>query len=249
MVRAVLFIAVAAFSLPVLPAAGAQDAACRVAERNCVLGLIEDTANDIERTSWRDQTLRELAKTHAFDGDVDGALALIDKIETPDTKAMTIRGIGMILAAQDLSAEAYDSAFAQLDQAASHIEHAPSHAIALTYIAMSHAFAKKNGRAWAVAAAMKNDALRHKAYAETAEIQAEFGDYEAAMTSISKIESEAFRNKAYSMVSKILADGGHLQEALDTALQISNAYKKSSALQYVLDVQKPRDIQRGNEGG
>lgn len=217
---------------------------CTVEDRVCVLNEIEALSAKIDRASWRDQTYRELAKTRAFEGDIDGALSVIEKIETPDTKALTIRGVGMAAADLKLPKEQYDEWFEKLRVKAEGIEHPPSYAIALTYIAMAQAFAGDNEGAWATAADMENDALRHKAYGETAEIQAERGDFNAARTSISKIESLSFRNKAYSTVSKILADREYYQEALDAASLIENAYKKASALQYVLDTQKPRDVKK-----
>lgn len=217
---------------------------CHAQDRVCILGMIEETGAKIENKRWRDQTYRELAKTKAFDDDLAGALSLLPKIETPDTRAMTIRGIGMVLASQGLDKARYDDAFKQLRTAAEKIEHKPSYAIALTYIAMSQAFAGDNEGAWKTASDMENDALRHKAFAETAEIQAEFGDFDAAMVSISKIESEAFRNKAYALISKILAEGGLYNPALAAAMEISNAYKKAKAMQNILDKQKPRDVER-----
>ncbi len=228
--------------LTVSGAATAQD--CDIGNRNCVLDKIETLSADVERDAWRDQTYRELAKTKAFDGDLDGALSVIDKIGNPDTKALTIRGIGMAVADLKLPKEQYDAAFEKLRVKAEKIDHPPSYAIALTYIAMAQAFAGDNEGAWKTAADMENDALRHKAYGETAEIQAERGDFNAAKTSISRIDSLSFRNKAYSTVSKILADHGHLQEALDAAFLVENPYKQASALQYVLDVQKPREVEK-----
>ena len=59
---------------------------CTVEDRVCVLNEIEALSAKIDRASWRDQTYRELAKTRAFEGDIDGALSVIDKIETPDTE-------------------------------------------------------------------------------------------------------------------------------------------------------------------
>lgn len=214
---------------------------CGIEDRACVIQLLQSSAEGIDNKTWRDQTYREIAKTLAFDGDTDSAIALIEKIETPDTKAMTIRGIGMAAADNNLSKEQYTAVFTKLRQSAEKIEHPPSYAIALTYIAMAQAFAGDNDGAWKTAAEMSNDALRHKAYAETAEIQAERGNYEAAMKSIAYIDSTAFQNKAYSIVSRILADREKLQEALQAAQKITNPYKKASALQYVLDTQKPRD--------
>ncbi len=221
-----------------------QAAECAVSDRVCILKEIEAQSVKIENTSWRDQTYRELAKTKAFEGDMNGALAIIDKIETPDTQAMTIRGIGMVAADLQFQKEQYDTLFAQLREKAEKIKHPPSYAIALTYIAMAQAFAGDNDGAWKTASEMENDALRHKAYGETAEIQAEAGDGAAAMKSIGFIESLAFRNKAYAIVSKLLADREKFEDALEAGMSIENPYKKAKALQYVLDKQKPRDIKK-----
>lgn len=217
---------------------------CAIEDRACVIAALRTSADTIENTAWRDQTYRELAKTLAFDGDIDGAIALVDTIETPDTKALTIRGIGMAAADNKLPKAEYDAIFTKLRTSAEKITHPPSYAIALTYIAMAQAFAGDNEGAWSTASDMKNDALRHKAYGETAEIQAEQGDFEAAMKSIEFIKSEAYRNKTYAITSKILADRGKLNEALTAAQSVTNAYKKSLALQYVLDTQKPREVKR-----
>ncbi|MGB4106891.1 MAG: hypothetical protein WBK55_03750 [Alphaproteobacteria bacterium] len=228
--------------LPVLIAGPAHAAECAPKDRACIVDSLREAAGQIETPAWRDQTYRELAKTLAFDGDTDGAIVLIEKIENPDTKAMTIRGIGMAAADNKLGHEEYIAVFQKLRAAADKITHPPSYAIALTYIAMSQAFAGDNEGAWKTASEMENEALRHKAYGETAEIQAEKGDYAAASKSIESITSLAFRNKAYGIVSKILADGGKIDAALKAAEAISNPYKKAEALQYVLDKQKPREI-------
>lgn len=223
----------------VLPARAAE---CSVEDRACVTQSLLKAAGTIENAAWRDQTYRELAKTMAFDGDADGAISLIEKIETPDTKAMTIRGIGMAAADNKLTAEQYVEIFGKLRIAAEKITHPPSYAIALTYIAMAQAFAGDHDGAWKTAGEMENEALRNKAYAETAEIQAEQGDFDTVMKSIGFINSTAFQNKSYRVVSKILADKGKLAEALKAAQAITNSYTQAQALQYVLDVQKPREI-------
>jgi predicted negative regulator of RcsB-dependent stress response len=220
----------------------AEDTSCAIGDRPCIIGQLQETAKDIDNQSWRDQIYREIAKTHAFDGNMDAAIALIEQIKTPDTKAMTIRGIGMAAADKKLAPDSYNDVFTKLRAEAEKITHQPSYAIALTYIAMAQAFAGDDAGAWETASSMKNEALRQKAYAETAEIQAEKGDFEAAMKSLDLIESLSFRNKAYGTVSKILADREKLSEALRAAEKITNAYQKSTALQYILDVQKPRTI-------
>ena len=224
-----------------LPISG-QAETCSIENRTCLLGALESAADGIENQNWKDQSYRELSKTLAFDGNVEEAITVLNKIQNPDTKALTIRGIGMAVADNDLPPTDYKAVFKRLRLESEKIDHPPSYAIALTYIAMAQAFAGDNEGAWATAADMENDALRHKAYGETAEIQAEQGNFEAAMKSIAFIDSKAFRNKAYGIVSKILADGEQLQAAFDAAKQIDNAYKRAAAIQYVLDKQKPREI-------
>jgi DNA-binding SARP family transcriptional activator len=227
-----------------LMSASASAQECQIEDRACVLKQLEASAGNIDRQAWRDQTYRELSKTYASDNDIDKAIELLEQITSSDTKALTIRGIGMAAADNNLTQAQYDTVFSKLRIAAEKIEHPPSYAIALTYIAMGQAFAGDNDGAWATAADMENDALRHKAYGETAEIQAEKTDFSAAMKSISLIESEAYRNKAYGHVSKILADHGKLQEAYEAGEAITNPYKKAVAFQYILDIQKPRDKDR-----
>lgn len=224
--------------LAALSPAAANEPVCMGSDRNCVITQLIETTQKIENASWRDQSYREIAKSLAADGHFDAALEIWVKIESPDTKALTIRGIGMAAADHDLEQSRYDGLFAELRAKSETIEHAPSYAIALTYIAMAQAFAGDNEGAWKTAASMENDALRHKAYGETAEIQAETGNVAAAMKSIGYIESTAYRNKAYALVSKILADQELFDAALEAAAPLTNAYKKAKALQYVLDKQK-----------
>lgn len=226
------------------PTAIAQDeydpdaAICGIDNRGCVLRMLRGYAEKIERDSWRDQTFRELAKSYAADGHIDVAISIIADIGTPDTKAMTIRGIAMELGNLGYTQERLDEEFAKLRSAAEKIKHPPSYAIALTYIAMGQAFAGDNNGAWKTAASMDNDALRYKAYAETAEIQAERGDFDAAMKSIGFIDDEAFRNKAYNIVSELLAERAMFEQSYKAALKITNDYKKAQSIQYMLDRQK-----------
>lgn len=230
------------FLVPGVKEAWAQQKPCAISDRLCLLESLRIEAEKIDNKSWRDQTYRELAKTYAFDGDTEKALGLIDKIETPDTKAMTIRGIGMAVADRKMPPAQYQPIFAALHEKAKTITHPPSHAIALTYIAMSQAFAGDDEGAWATAAGMDNPALQCKAYGETAEIQAERGDYDSAMKSENFIDDEPYRNKSLNTVSKIFADGGQFESALGAAEKIKNPYMKAQALQYILDRQKPREI-------
>lgn len=241
--RNILFLFIFFVATGIWSAGYAQDSAeslsCNAEDRACILELLETEALSIENTAWRDQVTRELAKTLAADGDLEKAISLIERIENPDTKAMTIRGIGMAAADLQLSPAEYTQLWVRLRAEADKIGHPPSYAIALTYIAMAQAFAGDNEGAWQTASEMENDALRHKAYGETAEIQAERGDYDSAMKSIGFIDSLAFRNKAYETVSNILANNRKFEESLKAAMAIDNAYKRATAIQYLLDKQKP----------
>lgn len=221
--------------------------ACAAADRECILNAIENTAAAITEKSWRDQTYRELAKTLAFDGQTDRAMSLITRIESPDTRAMTIRGIGMAVADNKLSPEQYADIFRKLRAEAERIDHPPSYGIALTYIAMAQAFAGDDAGAMETAKSMENASLRNKAFGESAEIQAERGDFKAALASISLIDDAHFRDKAYDTVSGIFSQRGLYDDALAMAMKIGSPYMKSGALQYVLDRQKPREVPHGYE--
>ncbi len=215
-----------------------DSAVCTASDRACVIEELIETSANIENPSWRDQSYREIAKTLAAEGRFKDALEIWQKIENPDTKALTIRGIGMAVSDHDLTPEGQSKIFSALQEKSDTIEHPPSHAIALTYIAMAQAFAGDDEGAWKTAASMENEALRHKAYGETAEIQAEQGNLKSALKSIDFIESTAYKNKSYALVSKILADQRLYDQALKAANPVTNAYKKAKALQYVLDKQK-----------
>jgi len=197
---------------------------------------IKASAPLIDQKSWRDKTYRELAKSYTYEGYEDKAIELIALIETPDTKAMTIRGIGMAAADNKWpERDRYNILFKKLSDEAKKIDHPPSYAIAYTYIAMAQAFAGDDAGAMTTAKGMENQALRNKAYGETAEIQAERGDYTKAMESIAAIDSAAYRNKAYATVAGIFTKTGKLGEAYATAEKIDNAYTKAQAYQKIVN--------------
>lgn len=215
-------------------------APCAVSDQQCLMTQQENIAATIETVSWRDQTYRELAKSYTYAGMEDRAIALIAKIETPDTKAMTIRGIGMA-AGRDWDKARLDKLWENLGAQAKLIDHEPSRAIAWTYIAMSQAFAGDDGAAYATAGAMENAALRHKAFAETAEIQAERGDLANVEKSIAAIDTASFRNKAYRTASKIFLGRGNPQAAYQLALKIDNPYQQADAIQHILNLGNPEE--------
>lgn len=208
---------------------------CAYTDRACLMQQIEVLADKVDNKNWRDLTLRELAKTYTYEGQPDKAIALIDKIENPDTKAMTIRGIGMAAASGKWDRNKYDSLFAKLATKADEINHAPSKGIAYTYIAMSQAFAGQDDAARLTASKMENAALRNKAYGETAEIEAERGDLKNALTSLAALNSPSYRNKAYDTVSHIFLGKAMIEEAYICAEKIDNPYIRAKSIQRILN--------------
>lgn len=228
------------------PAKVAVEKTCAPTDTACLLPQLETLAQKIENVSWRDQTLRELAKLYMAKGMSKEAIAIIPRVETPDTRAMTIRGIGMEAAKLKLPQAQYNELFAALRVEADKIEHAPSLGIALTYIAMAQAFAGDDAGAMKTAHDMTNAALRHKAFGETAEIQAERGDLNAALASLAAIDDLSFRNKAHGTVAKLFADRHLYAAALETSNKIDNDYQRSQVLLYILAKQiTPAEVTLG----
>lgn len=222
-------------------AADSPPAPCASAERACLLGRLEALAVTIPESKWRDRTLRELAKTLAFEGHDERALALIGRIENPDTRAMAIRGIGMAAAERKAPPAERAKLFAALTEQADKIAHKPSQAIALTYIAMAQAFAGDDDAARETAARMENPALRHKAFGETAEIQAGRGDVAQMKKSLAAIDDLSYRAKSSLTVAKILARAGLFDAAAQTVQAIDNPTLQTEGLQFILDRQSPRE--------
>lgn len=229
--RLILLIILCLLSVPVQAAEGS---ACASTDTGCLLNLLEQSTAAVAEDQWRDSTYREIAKLYAHQKESAKAIALLGKIKSADTKAMTIRGIGMAAARTDMTKPEFDDLFAKLTIEAEKIEHPPSHAIALTYISMSQAFASDNEGAMKTAAAMDNAALRNKAYGEAGEIQAKRGDFDAAMISVRGIDDPGYRDKELRIISKVFTDGKFFDPAMKSAEEIKDAYQKSQALLYIL---------------
>ncbi len=225
--------------LAALPlAASAQDnkkKACDAMDRPCLLKELEALIPTIDNANWRDQTYRELAKTYTYEGQTQKALALISKVQNNDTRAMTIRGIGMAAASSKLERTAYNALWPALAAEAEKINHAPSKAIAYTYIAMSQTFAGDDDGARATAAKMENAALRNKAYGEAAEIQAERGDLKNVLVSMAAIDSPPYRDKEFDIVSRIFLEKAYVAEAYECAKRIEVPYLKAKSIQRILN--------------
>lgn len=215
--------------------ATANDPVCTADNKKCIFDVLKKSAEQIDNVAWRDQSYREYARGIALEGDYDEAINSIALIISNDTKAMTIRAIAMTLKEQDYMPEQRRAVYQKLEEIADKIPHEPSNAIAYTYIAMGQAFAGDDELAWQTAREMSNQALRNKAFGETAEIQAERDDLPAALKSIEQIDTVSYRNKAYSITAKIFTQKGSLDNALKLAAQIENPYKKAQALQEILD--------------
>lgn len=228
---------------------------CTAMDRPCLMRQIEALSTAIDQRDWKDQTLRELAKTYTYENQPDKAIALIEKIDNNDTKAMTIRGIGMAAASLKWEQARYQALFSQLAAQAQKINHPPSQGVAYTYIAMAQAFAGDDAGARKTALAMMNAALRNKALGETAEIEADRGDLPNALESLSKLDSLPYQNKAYDTVSKIFLDKGMIEEAYTCAQKIENAYLKAKSVQRILnkgnaeevDMEPKEDLSKGYE--
>jgi hypothetical protein len=233
-ISGILFLLATLFGAPSVYAAG-EIPQCAATDHPCLMRQIETLVPSIEKQDWRDQTLRELAKTYAYEGQEEKAIALIARIENPDTKAMTIRGIGMAAASGKWDRPRYDSLFAKLAEEASKITHPPSLGIAYTYIAMAQAFAGLDEEARKTASQMQNEALRNKAYGETAEIEAERGDLKNALASLAGIDTASYRNKAYDTVSRLFLEKAMIEESYVCASKIDNAYLRAKSVQRILN--------------
>jgi predicted negative regulator of RcsB-dependent stress response len=220
--------------LGISPVMSAEPVVCAGTDRLCLMQELSRTADQIEDAKWRNIAYRELAKSLAADGKLAEAMALIPKITNGDTQALTIRGIGMAAAGLSLPSQSYDDLFESLAALADKITDIPSRDIAYTYIAMSQSFAKQDGAAIKTAKAMTNPALKHKALAEIAEVQAERKDAIAALTTLKEIDADAYRNKATRTITLLLSDRGLFNEAAQAAHSISNPTLKAEALQYII---------------
>ena len=227
-----------------IPIAAATAKDCHHAsDTACLIDQIERHSAAIPEQKWRDNAYKELATAAAIAGDIDRAEEIFGKIDNGDTRAMTIRAIGMAVAAQRdrYNRASYTVLFTRLGEWAAGITHEGARGIAYTYIAMSQAFAGMDEAATITAQAMENAALRNKAFGETAEIQAERGDIRAALNSISHIDTLSFRNKAYGIIADILTKSGQYDKALQAAQSIDNPTRRVKALQHILSAKQAEE--------
>ncbi len=215
------------------PKAEENQPLCDTATKECLLKTLENTIPDITDQKWKDKSYREYAKILAANDKIDEAIALIEKISGPDTKAMTIRGIGMEASKLNWADNRYTNLFNRLYEEAQKIEHKPSHDIALTYIAMGQAESKQDDAAIQTALIIDNAALQHKALGEIAETQSMRKDHNKALNTLDKISSTAYKNKACRTVSELMANDNAFEAAFEAAQKIDNAYIKAESLLYI----------------
>ncbi len=224
------------------------DKPCSASDKLCLITELEQLAPKIDNIAWRDQTYRELAKSYTHQGEYDQAISLVKLIKNPDTQAMAIRGIGFAAADGKWPRPRYDDLFEKLMISARNIADPAGMEIALTYVAMAQAMALDDAGATSTAKTMENEALKNKAFGETAEIQAERGDVKAAFDSLSYIQNESYKNKAYVNIAKIFVSRGDMNSAYESALKVNNAYEKASILQMILHHGNPEERALGGDG-
>ena len=221
----------------------ARDTACEKPLQACLLHDLQAAITKIDKQTWTDRALRDYARVQTELGDVDPALRAEEKIDTPDTRAIAIRGIAIAVAESDRDAPLKTRIFAKLDQHAKALEHAPSRAIARTYIAKARAIAGRDRAAYQIAAKIDNTDMRNKAYGAIAEAQARQGRIKAVMTSLGKVDDTGYRNRQYKTTAKMLADGGDMKAARRLANAIEgNAVLRAGTLQALLNrISKKQD--------
>jgi len=211
---------------------------CLVDDTKCIMQHIETNADTITENRWRNYAYRDLAVAYAYKGNIDHAITLLGKIDNPDTQSITVRAIGMALAIhKTLSPDEYKIIFKKLDDFSKTITHEGARDIAYTYIAMAQAFAGLDDDAMTTTLSMSKPELKNKALGETAEIQAERGDYIEALKSLDAISSIAFKNKSLGLISNIFVKQNNYTQAYDFGFMITNPTKKAAALQKIINAQ------------
>ncbi|MBI1326758.1 MAG: hypothetical protein GC136_03850 [Alphaproteobacteria bacterium] len=208
---------------------------CAVVDNACMAKYMAELAKVIQEKDWHDKVLREAAKFMTAAGMWQESLNLIPQIYNEDTKAMTIRGIGMALADKNLQQPELIAAFEKLMQAATTITTEASNAVAVTYVAMGQAEAGLGDEALKTAALMTNAALRNKAYGEIAETHAKKAHFADIPKALAKIDDLSFKDKYAHRCVEVLTSSHHIEQAVETAKLISDPYKKASALGLVLE--------------
>jgi hypothetical protein len=216
---------------------------CKEDIRSCLLDDLKAAITKIDKQTWTDRALRDFAKVQAELGTVTPALKAAQKIDNPDTRAMALRGIAIAVAQSERYAPAQDTILAKISRQAKTMDHAPSRAIARTYIAKALAIAGHDRSAYETAAKIDNGDMRNKAYGAIAEAQARQGHTQAVITSLGKVDDAGYRNRQYKTTAKMLADKGDMKAARRLANAIEgNAVLRAGTLQALLNrISKKQD--------
>ncbi len=200
----------------------------------CISSLLEETLENLENKSWRDQGYRDLAEMYVLQNRPGEALNAIAKINNPDTRAMAIRKSATAVSEIEVTDPEKTIMFEMFEQASKAIQHHPSMEIALTYLSIAMAEAGLFEEAVNAVPDITNVSLRNKAYAEIAEVQARHKNGTLAIQNIKKIETESFRNQAAKRVAGVLAEHNDFKSAVQITEIISNSAHKAAALQGIL---------------
>lgn len=217
------------------------DTQCANDDPACLIKDLHESIAKIADFHWRDQVLREVAKALTEKGYPELALRIIEQVENQDTKAMTIRGIGVNTAKLSMPDDQKTYIYNQLKVAANNLSDAPSKDIAFRYIAKGQALAGFDAEADKTVDAVKDTSQRDKAYEEIAEVQAAQAKLDNVMETIARIESPSYRDRAYGAASKIFIKNGQIDPALKLAYKIETPYNRAQALLLVMKAETAQD--------
>ena len=202
---------------------------------SCAGAALDKLIPQIYNTRWRDQSFREQAKILIRHGSVDKAMSLLPQISNEDTKALTIRAIGIGMAELPLAPAAQNEYFDTLHKQAMTISHTGSQEIAMTYIAIAEASAGLFERALTSARTLRTNSLRNKSYQEIAEVLSAKGDTDNSFAALNLIDDPSFRNKAYGVIAAVFIKHGQLAAALQFAEHIEDPYIKSNSFLNIMN--------------
>ncbi len=228
-----------AFTFFLITSAQAADAPplCASGDNTCLFTALQNATKNIDNDRYRDQTLRDMSKLMIHEKNFPAAIDLFHQIKSADTKAMTLRGIGVATAETDFLESDKKNIYTNLIEAAEEITEEDSRVIALRYVAKGQALAGFDDDAHATMRMIDNRSQRDKAFEEIAEVQAKQDKLGEAVKSIAAIESPPYRDRAYGAISKIFVHKENYESAIKTAQMIETPYNRAQALLLILTAQ------------
>lgn len=212
--------------------AWAADSCPSAEARACISARVFKDASSIQDPMSRDQTLRGLAASLTYDGQIDEAIAMLSQIANPTTQAMTVRAISMAAA---LSGK--NIVFEKLKSAVEKITQPEAAILAQTFIAAAEASNDPNSD---IAKNFKDPALKNEALSEITEIQAERGDMDRVMKTASQIDDVFYRDASYQTAATILIRKNMIDAALKVAEAIDDPAKRAQTMLLILKNQEEK---------